>query len=310
MTHAVDFHFHSLYSDGDAMPEAMVASAKQDNPRVACLALSDHDTFAGCERFLQACSQKGVRGFVSSEISGSHRDHPDFELHLIANFGPVWNGSVAERAGLFHAYWNSLRRTDHCNLFMFLEKAAEQGVLLSFRDVARKAAAEALACGLGDHGPIKPVAFSHLRRLLREKGLDDRGRGFEKAVWEKAGVRPLPTPAVDAAYDAFRKAGPVVTLAHPMQHSWTMEQAREVIEELMAEIGLVAVEAHYRGRTYPEWVACARDMGLLVSAGSDCHAAGYGLPHAGKDIVSHVQEVDESVCDLDALIERFEAAGK
>ncbi len=309
MTHAIDFHFHSLYSDGNAMPETMVASAKMDNPRVACLALTDHDTFAGCERFIKACSQQGVRGFVSAEIAGSHRDYPEFELHLIANLGPAWNASVAERADLFHAYWNSLRQTDHRNLFLFLEKAAEQGVFLSFRDVTRKAMENALAHGPDDHGLIRPVAFSHVRKLLREKGLDDKGRAFEKAVWETAGLRPVPTPPIDAAYDAFRKAGPVVTLAHPMHHPWTMRQARAVIEELKAEIGLTAIEAHYQGRAYAEWIACAQDMGLLVSAGSDCHTAGYGLPHPETRRVYHVQEADETVCDLHALIEKFEDAG-
>lgn len=303
----IDFHFHSLYSDGTIMPEECVDAAVASQPQVSHMGLSDHDTYNGCESFLKACDKHGIEGFVSCEVGGTHPDFPHFEMHLISMLGNAWTPEIKARADLFHPYWNKLRQNDINNLFLFLELAAKQGLPLSYRDVTRKSIEKVLARDeLKEPGLIQPVKFAHVRDLLEENGIKNttaEGKDlFVKQVWEKAGVRPAYTPPYSEAYDAFAKAKPAVVIAHPMIYPWSIEEARKVIEEFKSEIGLAALEAHYGGKLYPEWKQLAEETGLLVSAGSDCHGV------FGK--TSEVPVVTDEDLDLEKLLECYREAGE
>lgn len=315
MAHVFDFHFHSLYSDGNVMPAEYVKAAVESNPDVSHLALSDHDTYNGCAKFLDACREYGIEGFVCAEISGTHPGFPQFEMHLLAVFGNEWNEDVAARTDLFHPYWNKLRKNDISNLFLFLEKAAELGYPMSFRDVTRKSLEKIPERNeLRNPGLIQPVNFAHLRKLMHERGIEEQDRqskeSFEKRVWRETGTAPAYTPPFSEAFDAFQKARPALCLAHPMVYPWSLDDARRVIPELKEKIGLVALEAHYAGELHPEWKALAEETGLLVSAGSDCHAA------TGVQTGSHerhslkIPVVDEGDCDFEALLNAYRNAGR
>jgi len=313
MPHSFDFHFHSLYSDGSLMPEGMVASAAETCPGVTHLALTDHNTYLGCERFIAACRERGIEGFVSSEISGSHPDFTHIEFHVLATFGAEWTADVARRVDLFHPHWNRLRQVDIDNMFLWLDTAARLGMPVSYREVVRRTVRDfAEMPEPREIGIVQPTGFGHLRKVIRERGLETKLRkdseSLEKRVWREGGVKPAPTPPMCGAYDIFRAAGPAVTLAHPMIYDWTMDEARRVIGELKSEIGLGAMEVHYAGRFHPEWKVLADETGLLASAGSDCHSSGYGglrnnKPSAGVPVVKD----DET--DFDALIDFMRSGG-
>src|SRR5262245_29122578 len=57
----VDLHTHSLHSDGVLAPAALVDLAARR--KVEVLALTDHDTVAGCAEAWTACRAAGI-GFV------------------------------------------------------------------------------------------------------------------------------------------------------------------------------------------------------------------------------------------------------
>jgi histidinol phosphatase-like PHP family hydrolase len=61
-----DLHMHSKFSDGKQWPEEIVALAKTMN--FDMLALTDHDTVEGVERFVKACSINGIKGIPAVEI--------------------------------------------------------------------------------------------------------------------------------------------------------------------------------------------------------------------------------------------------
>ncbi|NLB55834.1 MAG: PHP domain-containing protein, partial [Lentisphaerae bacterium] len=54
----IDLHSHSTFSDGSLTPEELVQLAKDENIRA--LALTDHDTLGGLDRFLAASESAGV----------------------------------------------------------------------------------------------------------------------------------------------------------------------------------------------------------------------------------------------------------
>jgi len=54
----VNFHCHSIFSDGDQTPEALAANFVRQGVRFA--ALTDHDTLEGLPRFRKAAARQSV----------------------------------------------------------------------------------------------------------------------------------------------------------------------------------------------------------------------------------------------------------
>lgn len=67
MTARVDLHTHSDCSDGALTPAALVARAAVRE--VALLALTDHDTLAGCAAARAACEEHGIRFLAGVELT-------------------------------------------------------------------------------------------------------------------------------------------------------------------------------------------------------------------------------------------------
>jgi len=159
-------------------------------------------------------------------------------------------------------------------------------------------------------GIVQPTGFGHLRMLLRELGLETGAHtapaSYERQTWQRAGLRPKPSPFITQAYGMFREARPVVTLAHPMLYAWTMEGALPLLQEWKQEINLAALEAHYGGNLSLEWKRAADDLGLLCSVGSDSHRAGYSGNHPHTKAPLALPVVGDEIA-LDGLLELFRA---
>lgn len=61
-----NLHTHSFFSDGSLSPETVAELAHEAGVGIA--ALSDHNTFAGCERFASACAKHGIHAIKAVEI--------------------------------------------------------------------------------------------------------------------------------------------------------------------------------------------------------------------------------------------------
>jgi 3',5'-nucleoside bisphosphate phosphatase len=70
----VDLHTHSRHSDGTLTPEELVALAAKRG--LAVLALTDHDTIAGCAAAASACAAAGIDFIPGVELScDRHVEH-------------------------------------------------------------------------------------------------------------------------------------------------------------------------------------------------------------------------------------------
>jgi PAS domain S-box-containing protein len=91
----VNFHCHSIFSDGEQSPEALVASLADAGVR--CAALTDHDTVEGFPRFREAMNKRSIACLPGIEITtlyngreahllgyGFDPDHPDLLATLIS----------------------------------------------------------------------------------------------------------------------------------------------------------------------------------------------------------------------------------
>ncbi len=80
----VNFHCHSIFSDGDQTPEALAANLAKAGVRFA--ALTDHDTLEGLRRFSEAAGKHGVVCLPGVEITTWYNGT---EVHLLAyDFNP------------------------------------------------------------------------------------------------------------------------------------------------------------------------------------------------------------------------------
>ncbi len=276
LTEFIDLHTHSVFSDGILAPDTIVEEAIFSvgcASKIAALALSDHNSYAGCSIFMRTCEKMGVKGFVSAEISGSHPTRPDIEFHFLAVLGSKWDKATEERGDKFSPWFNKLHHNDLSNAFMFLEGAAKLGVKISFNEIV---AASQRYSQRSSPPAYRIPCFADLRYLLRVRGIGTKDGGirnsFEREVWTALGKTPLPTPSITECYDIIREVKPCLILAHPSCYGLTPKEIEPLVLEWKREIGLCGIESHYMGRIASEWKSFAEDHGLIISCGSDSHS--------------------------------------
>ena len=74
----VNFHCHSVFSDGEQTPEALAANLSAAGVRYA--ALTDHDSLEGLQRFLSAAKKRGISCISGVEITTRFKGR---EAHLL-----------------------------------------------------------------------------------------------------------------------------------------------------------------------------------------------------------------------------------
>jgi len=74
----VNFHSHTIFSDGDQTPEALAANLAA--ARVRCAALTDHDSLEGLPRFQEALKKHGIAFLSGVELTTRYQER---EFHLL-----------------------------------------------------------------------------------------------------------------------------------------------------------------------------------------------------------------------------------
>ncbi|MGE0713061.1 MAG: PHP domain-containing protein [Planctomycetota bacterium] len=243
----LDLHSHSVASDGLLSPSALVAAAGRAG--VEALALTDHDTTAGLREAAAAAPAAGLQLVPGIELSVHHEGH---ELHVLAYFAPAridaWEAFQARRLA---ARWERLHAM--IERLEALGAPIDRGALLAEREGAEGV-------------PGRP----HVARALVAAGhVPDLDQAFERFL---ANGRPahVPTrgPSAAEALALVRDLPGLSVLAHPIYGDL------DPLLEGLTELGLDGVEA-YHFTHEPEVAAHyqrrARDLGLLVTGGSDYH---------------------------------------
>ncbi len=241
--HPYDLHTHSLYSDGDRTPGALVALAREKG--LAMLAVTDHDSVDGVREAVAAGREAGLAVIPAVEMD---TEWPT-ELHMLGY------GIDTENAALCAALAEITCRKIERNAEIFrllrgLGMDAEPYVRCSLGRVTRLHIARALCEG----GYTKTTAEAFERFL-------GRGRPAHANL-----VRFPP----EKVMSLLRGAGGRCVLAHPCYLPGN-EQA--VVDQLM-RWGLEGLEAYYPGSTPGKtrlFCSIAARGGLLVTAGSDFH---------------------------------------
>lgn len=244
----IDLHTHTTASDGRDTPGELVQRAGAAG--VSILAVTDHDTIAGCAAAADACRAAGITFVDGIEITAM-RD--DGDVHVLGYFF-----DRAAPALLEFLAGQRLQRV--ARLREMLRLLAARGIALDADAIVQPA--------LDDS--TKAAGRPWIARALVQGGfVKNSNEAFDR--WLSRG-RPAYTPRNAAApaevFARIHAAGGIVSLAHPILIGHDLW-----IDEFAAD-GLDALEAYHSDHdrvATARYLSIAERLGLAVSGGSDYH---------------------------------------
>ena len=252
MSSFVDLHCHSTASDGTLAPSDVVRLAKQSN--LSGLALTDHDTVAGCAEAADEAKKLGVDFLCGIEISAEY-PHPG-TMHILGY------GVDADSPQLKNLTETLIAGRDNRNP-RIVQELNEMGVAVTMKEWEDEA-----------KGAV--IGRPHLATILMRKGyVSSIKQAFDKYIGQGAPAyfdkeRLTPKQAIERI-DAARG---LAVLAHPIQLRTTNDAHLEQVVKNLADLGLAGIETLHSDLD-AAWVEkCTRlaDMfHLLKTGGSDFH---------------------------------------
>ena len=250
---SIDLHVHTTASDGTLSPEAAVASAAEVG--VDVLGIADHDILDGLAAALAAGERLGVTVVPGVEIN---TDYGETEAHVLGYFidhtSADLNGVLGDiRQRRVERAREMIERLDRLGLRVNEGRVLE---LAAGGSVGRPHVARALV----EAGYVKTGAEAFGRYI---------GRGQPAYV-----PRYRLTPA--AAVQAIRGAGGIAVLAHPAK------VGDDVLVQALIAQGMDGLEAFHCDNSAAHarhYVSMARQLGILVTGGTDSHG-----PHSDRPV--------------------------
>lgn len=251
MEKLIDLHTHSLKSDGSMTPAEVVREAKRAG--LAAIALSDHDTVDGIREAVAEGEKIGVEVIPAIEFSVQSKT----ETHILGYFIDIENPDLLKT--LKEVVDLRIERN-----YVTCQRLNELGFDITIEEV------RALA-------PNNFVGRAHFARVLMDKGYTKSVKeGFD--LYMTSGKYAYCEKQRLTARDAVEligKCGGISFLAHPHLTKLGDDELKEFLKELKS-FGLSGLEGYYTDYT-PEmqekYQAMAKELGLLISGGTDFHAA-------------------------------------
>ena len=247
----IDLHTHSLKSDGSMTPAEVVQEAKRAG--LSAIALSDHDTVDGLEEAIAEGEKIGVEVVPAIECSVISKT----ETHILGYFIDYTNPELQKM--LKEVVELRIQRN-----YVTTQRLNELGFDITLEEV------RALA-------PNNFVGRAHFARVLMDKGYTQSVKeGFDKymSVGKYAYCEKQRLTAREAV-ELITECGGLAFLAHPHLTKLPDDELKEFLIELKG-YGLSGLEGYYTDYT-PEmqkkYHNLAKELGLMISGGTDFHAA-------------------------------------
>ncbi|PYR89868.1 MAG: hypothetical protein DMF84_22910 [Acidobacteria bacterium] len=242
----IDLHTHTTASDGSLAPAALVDAARAAGLRV--LSITDHDTTAGFEAVTDRALQAGLELVPGIEISGVSDGR---DMHVLGYF--IDPASSGLRAFLQRQQTDRVRRVEEMSRRLAaLGCPIHADAMLATAASGRSVGRPQIAAALVDAGYVQ-TRDEAFERFLEHGG---------PAYVPRRGAAPEEVVAIVHA------AGGLASLAHP-----GVTKRDDRIVPLVAA-GLDALEVRHSDHdavTEQRYRDLARELGLLVTGGSDFH---------------------------------------
>jgi predicted metal-dependent phosphoesterase TrpH len=245
-----DLHIHTTFSDGDMMPEEVVAEALKLG--LGGIAITDHDEIGGVPVAAEAAASTGLAVVPGVELSTSDSKA---DIHVLGYLIDVTNENLLKYLGVF-------REARRNRGIQMVQRLREMGV-----DIDADAVLD-----IAGHGA---VGRPHIAAALVRNGCVD---SVEEAFRSYIGFH---SPAYVPKYqlkpsDAFRlirEAGGIGALSHP-----GTTRRDDLITDFMTA-GMRAIEVYHpkhKENDTERYRRLADKMGLVPTGGSDSHGTRNG----------------------------------
>jgi hypothetical protein len=278
-----NLHLHSKFSDGSLWPEDIVRGAARLG--LDLIALTDHDTMGGSDRFAAECAAQGLSWVSACEIDVAD-PAVGYKSELLAYFpGKTPQDCVATGAMLQRVLDERRKRLDY---YLYWARTFFKREDLTLEDmIARRKADDDV--GGGDELPLLSWSKVDLFLYLRNNKLVPAYMNYKifKKEWMRPGRFPkykLSKPDTVSCLAAVHADRGFAVIPH-IGHLWNdnpeeMERQRPQLEALLGyfkERGVDGVELYWysgnkKTRAINELVrGIAGPMGYFFTYGSDCH---------------------------------------
>ncbi len=250
MLKTIDLHTHTSCSDGSMSPTELVKHARENE--ISAIAVTDHDTIKGIEEALEAGKKYSVEVVPGVEFSSQSIS----QVHILGYYIDINSPSLLK-------VFEEQQEERIISNRKYIKVLKEHGFPITEEEVKRVA-------------PHGGVGRAHYAKIMMEHGwVSSVKEAFD--LYLGVGMpcyieREVITP--ERAIEIIHNAGGLAFFAHPHQTKLPRNELYDFILHLK-NCGLDGIEGYYSEYT-PEmhtyFMNIAKELGLLISGGSDFHA--------------------------------------
>ena len=273
----VDFHMHSIYSDGVKSPEGLLRHAIDCN--LSMMALTDHDEINGIKALRTAQDQldpeKTIKIINGCEFSA---DYKDKSIHILGYRFDETNKELRD----FIEYFKSKREE---RIDEIIRRCNNVGYFISKDELLKK------------FPKTQAYGRPHIGQLLIDGGYAKDINDVFKGILRKDSPCYVPKVKVEVPYiiDIIHKAGGLAVMAHPK-----LVCSDEYVVEMLAHDfdGMEVYHTKHNDDDVKRYKALATKHNLFITGGSDYH----GIPGKAPDKFGDYLVSSENVSEFISLL--------
>ena len=273
----VDFHMHSVYSDGIKTPKELLRHALDCN--VSMMALTDHDEIDGIKALRTAQEQldpeKTIKIINGCEFSA---DYKDKSIHILGYRFDETNKELRD----FIEYFK-LKREERID--EIIRRCNNVGYFISKDELLKK------------FPKTQAYGRPHIGQLLIDGGYAKDINDVFKGILRKDSPCYVPKVKIEVPYiiDIIHKAGGLAVMAHPK-----LVSSDEYVVEMLAYDfdGMEVYHTKHNHDDVKRYKALATKHNLFSTGGSDFH----GIPGKAPDKFGDYLVSSENVSEFISLL--------
>lgn len=270
----VDFHMHSIYSDGVKSPEELLRHALDCN--LSMMALTDHDEIDGIKALRTAQEQldpeKTIKFINGCEFSA---DYKDKSIHILGYRFDETNKELRD----FIEYFKSKREE---RIDEIIRRCNNAGYFISKDELLKK------------FPKTQAYGRPHIGQLLIDGGYAKDINDVFKDILRKDSPCYVPKVKIEVPYiiDIIHKAGGLAVMAHPK-----LVTSDEYVVEMLAYDfdGMEVYHTKHNADDVKRYKVLAKEHNLFITGGSDYHGIPGKAPDQFGDYLVSAEDVSEFI---------------
>lgn len=249
MVKLIDLHTHTIYSDGDLIPDEIINLASSKNLKT--ISITDHDNVLAYQHITDNKDIQLIPGVELSAAVDKGRMH-------ILGYG------IDTRDEKLNKVLTNLKESNIEYFLMLVDYLKKKGIIINSKDISL------IINRIGD------VGRPDLAKLLIDYGyVETVNEAFDKYLIEANDklINNKKMLSQEECLDLIKSAGGIPILAHPITLKQKYVELKHTIEKLKS-MGLMGIELYHSNYTNEDielFIKLIYEYELLYSGGSDYH---------------------------------------